>query len=378
MKVIQIGKMFPPPFGGIETVIASLAQGFSGNPRVAMEVYAAHSARGREASSRSYMGTNIHEFPIIGTFARTPIAPNLLRAAMDAKPDLLHFHFPYPWVESLQALAGSKIPYIVTYHADIGRFRTLYALYKPLMRHFLNKAKTIVVGTENHISSSPVLSGPLAGKCRIIPFGMDLEPFRCTPELTQAGQALRQSLSPDRPLILFIGRLVKYKGVSTLLQAMPHVNATLAILGTGPLASDLRAESEALGISNKVRWIGNVPLEALAAHYHAADVFVLPSDLPGEAFGLVQVEAHASGLPVICCDLPTGVTRVNLHQVTGLVVPMRNPQAMAEAINTLLLNESLRHRLGLQAKERAYRDFTIPTMCARYQAVYEEILGRNS
>ena len=103
-------------------------------------------------------------------------------------------------------------------------------------------------------------------------------------------------------------------------------------------------------------------------------VFVLPSDRPEEAFGLVQVEAHASGRPVVCCALPTGVTKVNLHGETGLVVPPRDPKAMAEAINSLLSNPSLRAELGNRARDRAFREFSISTMCDRYQNLYHSIL----
>ena len=90
---------------------------------------------------------------------------------------------------------------------------------------------------------------------------------------------------------------------------------------------------------------------------------VLPSDRPEEAFGLVQIEAHASGRPVVCCALPTGVTKVNLHGKTGLVVPLKEPQSMAEAINNLLENPSLRMEYGRNAQERAYQEFSIKTMC---------------
>ena len=376
MKVVQIGKSFPPPFGGIETVIASLVQGFSGHPTTRMEVFAAHCQRGLASSQRTYLGTTIHEVPNLGTLARTPIAPSLLREAEKAQPDLLHFHFPYPWAEFLQTLPGRHTPHLVSYHGDIGRFQLIYSLYKPIMQRFLKSAGAIVVATSNHITSSPVLSGPLEAKCRIIPFGMDLNPYRTTPALEETARNLRAELSPDRPLLLFVGRLVTYKGVSTLLRAMPHVDATLAIIGTGPLQTQLGFEAEALGVQEKLRWLGNVSVESLASYYHAADLFVLPSDLPAEAFGLVQVEAHASGLPVVCCDLPTGVTKVNLHEETGLVVPMRNPAAMAEAINALLANDDKRRNLGQKAKERAYREFTIEIMCERYQKVYQDLTSR--
>lgn len=377
MKVVQIAKMFPPPFGGVETVVASLAQGFSDRPGIDMEVHSVRMDGMWKYSTRSYSGVPIHEVPTLGTIARTSIAPTLLRQAVRSKPDLLHFHFPYPWIESLQVLSLNKIPYIVSYHGDIGRFKFLYSCYKPLMKSFLNHASRIVVATSNHIDSSSVLRGDLVDKCRIIPYGMDLQPYRTTPNLLAMGLERRAILSNGGPLILFVGRLVLYKGISTLLEAMTQVQATLIIIGEGPLRRDLENETVSLGIADKVKFMGTVPFGDLPSYYHAADLFVLPSDRPEEAFGLVQVEAHAAGLPVVCCALPTGVTKVNLHGISGLVVPLRDSRAMAEAVNQLIGDQEMRTRLGKQAKERAFQEYSIESMCNRYEALYREILPQH-
>lgn len=375
MKVIQIAKMFPPPFGGVETVVASLVQGFAPNPQVDLEVFAARMDGKFGVRSRQFSGTPIREVTSLGILARTPIAPSLLPRAIAAGGDLLHYHFPYPWVEAMQATLGLRKPYIVSYHGDIGRFPLLYAAYRPFMNKFLRDAAAIVVATTNHISSSSVLVGPLVDKCHIIPFGMDLAPYLSTPALEEEGKRIRASLGLKGPVLLFVGRLVNYKGLPTLLKAMRQIDATLLVIGEGPLREELEAESTELGVQDKVRWLGAIPFQDLPAHYHASDLFVLPSDRPEEAFALVQVEAHAAGRPVVCCALPTGVTKVNEHGTTGLVVPLQDPPAMAEAINGLLRDDEWRLRLGRQARERAIREFSLDSMCGRYQALYAKVLG---
>lgn len=374
MKIVQTNKAFPPPFGGVETVVASLVKGFSRRPGLVIEVVVPSSIKSIRYKVRKYYGSSVSEVPNLGTIAHTPIAPTLMHHIRTSHPDLIHFHFPYPWGEALQVLIGPKVPYIVSYHADIGRFKFLYACHKPFMMRFLNGASAIVVATSNHIESSPILSGSLREKCAIIPYGLDLEPYRATESLRERARAYRQSLAGGGPLILFVGRLVGYKGIPTLLRAIKNVDATLIIAGEGPLKVQLQEEAKELGIQDRVRWMGPVPAEDLPSLYHAADLFVLPSDRPEEAFGLVQVEAHASGLPVVCCNLSTGVTKVNIHGETGLVVPIRDPQAMAEAINQLLQDTQLRLRLGDQARERAFREFSIETMCDRYCELYRKIL----
>jgi len=294
-----------------------------------------------------------------------------------SNPDLVHYHFPYPWIEAMEVLLGSGRPYIVSYHADIGRFKALFRLYRPLMTRFLRNAKRIVVATPSHISSSPFLSILPDEIFEIIPYGIELNHYRESTKLNIKAAEFRIRLAGDGPCILFAGRLVAYKGIPTLLRAMQSVPGTLVMVGEGPLRAELQGLAEDLGISHRIRWEGFVPAEDLPAYHRAADIFVLPSDQPEEAFGLVQVEAHASGRPVVCCALPTGVTKVNLHEQTGLVVPLRHPQAMAEAINSLLTNPSMRIELGKRAQGRAFQEFSIETMCSRYQNLYLNILAGN-
>jgi rhamnosyl/mannosyltransferase len=115
-------------------------------------------------------------------------------------------------------------------------------------------------------------------------------------------------------------------------------------------------------------------VDDLAALYHAAEVFVLPSIERSEAFGLVQLEAMAAGRPVVSCDLGTGVAWVNQHQVTGLVVPPRQPAALAAALNSLLDDPALRARLGAAGRARVLSHFTRERMVSEIEAVYRRLL----
>jgi glycosyltransferase involved in cell wall biosynthesis len=110
----------------------------------------------------------------------------------------------------------------------------------------------------------------------------------------------------------------------------------------------------------------------LAAWYRAADVLCLPSVARSEAYGLVQLEAHASGTPVVCTDLPTGVPWVNVDGETGLVVPVGDAAALGSALARLLGDDALRARMGSYARERALAEFGIGRMVERTLAVYDE------
>jgi rhamnosyl/mannosyltransferase len=118
--------------------------------------------------------------------------------------------------------------------------------------------------------------------------------------------------------------------------------------------------------------------DELAAWYRAADVFALPSVARSEAFGLVQIEAHAAGTPVVSTNLTTGVPYANLDGVTGLTVPVGDADALAKALGRILGDDQLRERLARQAQERALKEFTIPRMVENTVEVYREAIERHA
>ncbi|MBN1628323.1 MAG: glycosyltransferase, partial [Thermoleophilia bacterium] len=181
-----------------------------------------------------------------------------------------------------------------------------------------------------------------------------------------------------RKIVLFVGRLVYYKGVDVLVRAMADVDADLVLIGGGPLEDELHELAAQSGIASRVTFIPPQDDDELCAWYHAADVFCLPSVARSEAFGLVQIEAHAAGTPVVSTDLPTGVPYANLDGVTGLIVPPRDDSALAAALSRLLSDDDLRARLGAQAQARALVEFTIPRMVSGTVDVYMEAIERHA
>jgi rhamnosyl/mannosyltransferase len=149
------------------------------------------------------------------------------------------------------------------------------------------------------------------------------------------------------------------------------------LIGKGPLESELRTIAVAGGIDHAVTFLAPQSDAELAAWYHAADVFVLPSVARSEAFGLVQIEAQAAGTPVVSTRLTTGVPYANLDGETGLTVAVGDQRELAAAIRRLLEDDELRVRLGQQAKRRATTQFTIPRMAAGYVEAYAEAIERH-
>jgi rhamnosyl/mannosyltransferase len=137
----------------------------------------------------------------------------------------------------------------------------------------------------------------------------------------------------------------------------------------------LRQLAVQLGIESRVKFMGHVSSEDLVNLYHAADLFVLPSTQPTEAFGVVQIEAMACGLPVVSTDLPTGVPWVNQNGVTGLIVPPGDPDALAAAINQLFDDQALRSRMGEAGKRRAVEQFSAERMVGDFIATIESVIA---
>ncbi len=375
MRVLHASKLFPPPFGGIETVLDELTRGLCQyDPALKIDILATHSAA---STCSEFAGGRLQVDLIrsIAQVARTPIAPSYRSRLKKSEADLINFHFPYPWAELSYLLSGNRKPYLISYHSDIVKQRNLLKLWKPFMYRFLAGASRIIVASPHIIESSPFLRGSLAKKTVVIPFGINTESFIPTPESQAAAESLRTRLAGSRPLLFFLGRLVYYKGAHVLVAAMQNLNAHLVIGGEGPLRAELEQIVRETGCGSKITFAGSIPPDQLRIYYQAADLFILPSTDTSEAFGMVMLEAHASGTPVVSSDLPTGVTFVNEHGKTGLCVATHDPQALAEGIQSLLSDPERRRRMSDYARARACQIFDTRVMSARYHQLYEEVLA---
>jgi rhamnosyl/mannosyltransferase len=146
-------------------------------------------------------------------------------------------------------------------------------------------------------------------------------------------------------------------------------------VGEGPLLESLTSRAARLGVQDKVTFAGEISNQALAPYYAAARVFVLPSIARSEAFGIVQLEAMACGVPVVNTRLASGVPEVSIDGETGSTVPPGDASALAGAIATLLDSPTLRVRYGAAGRTRVQAEFTIHVMGERIRHVYAEALA---
>jgi glycosyltransferase involved in cell wall biosynthesis len=283
--------------------------------------------------------------------------------------DIVHIHLPNPTAVLAYLASGYRGRLVVTYHSDTVRQKVLGALFEPWLHAVLRRSSAIIATSPQYRQTSPVLARYL-DRCEVIPYGIALGEFEeCDPA---AAGRLRELYGPR--VVISVGRLVYYKGFENLIRAMTQVQAKLLIIGDGPLRANLQELTASLNLADKVIFAGEIQNQNVVPYYHAADLFALASVARSEAFGIVQIEAMAAGLPVVNTGLDSGVPFVSLHQQTGLTVPPSDVNALAAAINRLLDDQPLRQRFAAAARVRARNEFSLETMTARTLKLYNKII----
>jgi glycosyltransferase involved in cell wall biosynthesis len=369
LKVLHVGKFYPPHMGGIETHMEALCGGLCNYVDLRVVVASSDST----ATDEMLDGVAVSRVATRLMLASTPLCPGMISKICNDRSDIIHLHFPNP-LAVLGYLASRHCGrLVVTYHSDMVRQKVLGPMFEPFLHAALRRSSAIITTSPNYLRSSSVLAQHQE-RCHVIPLGIPTERFdHCDPKIAEG---IRQQYG-DR-LIVSVGRLVYYKGFEHLIRAMRQVNGTLLIVGEGPLDEPLRALARELGVADRVHFMGKISHDQLVACYHAAKIFVMASVVRSEAFGIAQVEAMAAGLPVVNTQLDSGVPFVSVHEQTGLTVPPGNPGALAEAVNRLLDNPDLRASLGAAAVLRAHQEFSLDAMVSRTMSLYEQVMKHPS
>ena len=387
MRVLQIGKYFPPHAGGMETYLRDLMAALANRGidssalvhRSGISFRAVHETH--SASEGQYQVTRA---PVWARLIFTPISPPfpcLLRKLIKRdKPDILHLHMPN--VSAFWALllpSARRRPWVVQWHSDVlasrhsPGLRLFYCLYRPLERAVLKRARVIVVSSPPYLETSEPLA-PFAEKCVVIPLGLD--PAKITP----AGDSGENGDSPGHPAgslrVLALGRLSYYKGFDYLVAAMADTNnVELDIVGSGDREAALKEQASQLGLRGRVRFHGHLPDDQLAALFNQCDCLCLPSIERTEAFGLVLLEAMYLARPTIASDVPgSGMGWIVDHEQTGLKVPPRDSASLANALRRLQENRDKIGEFGALGRVKFDRMFHIDKSAAATARLYSTLL----
>jgi phosphatidyl-myo-inositol alpha-mannosyltransferase len=287
------------------------------------------------------------------------------RAIAAIDPDVVHVHEPVvPWF-GLAAATSHRAPVVGTFHAWSDDAR-LYRAARPLARRVADRLAVRLAVSEAAASYHGAALGLPLSRFRVVPNGVDVARFA-------EAEPFEDLVDPERPSLLFVGRLEPRKGLEPLVRAFTRLKTDrpelrLLVVGDGPE----RARCEALlpaGLRGDVHFLGRVPHEDLPRYYATCDIYVAPS-LGGESFGIVLLEAMAAGRPLVASDLP-GYRSVATDGRQGRLVPPRDPAALATAIGALLDNPALRRAMADDGR-RTVAAYDWTQVAARVADVYRE------
>ncbi len=364
VRVLQVGKFYPPDEGGMETHLEGLCRRL--RDRADLDVLV--SGRTRRTVHEIVDGVPVTRAGTWATVRSAPLCPDLRGLIRRSGADVVHLHHPNPSAFLSYLASGHRGRLIVTYHSDVVQQRLLNLVYEPIVRAVLSRADAIIVSSREYLESSPMLER-YRDRCVVIPMAID--PERFVRADSAAVTRIRRTYG-DR-IVLAVGRLVYYKGLEFLIRAMRSVRGHALIIGQGPMHDTLRAEIASQNVGDRVSLLGHVPDPT--PYYHAARVFALPSHRRSEAFGIVQLEAMAAGLPVVNTRLPSGVPGVSVDGVTGFTVPPANPDALAHALTRLLDDPDLAGCMGAAGRRRVFDHYTLDGMTERTLALYGAVLA---
>lgn len=383
IRIVHLSKYYPPDRGGIETHVQTLSRT---QAAMGAEVHVI-SVNGLDEQGRLSTKTKtvyemdrnvkVTRLSRILSVAKFDICSGLckeIRKFANQPNTIFHLHTPNPTMLMALSMLDMRIPLVITHHSDIIKQKILKYGLRPFEHLVYNQSSQILTTSFQYIQGSKFLQ-LYRHKLSALPLGLDIETYS---QPHQKALAISHYLKETYGDIIWlaVGRLVYYKGLHVAIQALTRVPGKLIIVGVGSLETELKALARELGVENRIVWLGCVSEDEIVGAYHAATALWFPSNLRSEGFGLVQVEAMASGCPVINANIPgSGVSWVSRHEKEGLTVPINDPIALAQSANRILGDSELRHRLVKASQNRA-EYFNHISMGERSFEIYDKILSQ--
>lgn len=367
MKVIQLVKYYDPCQGGMESVVKNIVEGVvKYSDSISFIVYSNNHLRKLKRVITHKEGITIIKEITPIYLKSQPLNlryPSLNKLIRDS--DVVHHHYPFPTMEftllrNLKKIENKK--FIITWHANIknSRWSWIAKFYNPMINKLLDRADHIVVTSPQLLAASDVLK-KYSEKVKVIPLSFD-------PKYSISES---KKYPVERKFeLLFVGKLREYKGIEFLIKAVEDLPIMLTIVGNGEELETLMEQVKILNIEQKVKFIVKADDIQLSQIYKNSDLFILPSINEAEAFGVVQLEAMANGLPVINTNLDSGVPFVSLNNFSGITVEPKCSESLKSAILKIIESKELYELYSSNSIERAGL-FTREKMAESYLELYE-------
>lgn len=368
MRVLHFYKTaFPDTMGGTEQVIDQIARGAN---KLGVKTDVLSLTPDSVARTIEIDGYLAHRAQMNFQIASTSISVSafLRFSQLAQKADVIHYHFPWPFMDVVHFATRVKKPTVVTYHSDIIRQKYLLKFYRPLKYKFLASMDRIVATSPNYMATSDVLE-KFSDKVSVIPIGLDKTTY--PHPIPDRLQYWRERLGPK--FFLFVGVIRYYKGLHILLEAAQGTDYPIVIVGAGPIEQELKAQAMQLGLHN-IHFLGYLRDEDKVALLTLCLGVVFPSHLRSEAFGISLLEGAMYGKPMISSEIGTGTTFINIGGETGLVVPPSDPVALRLAMRYLWEHPEEAAVMGRRAEARYWEHFTADEMVKSYVDLYEGLV----
>ena len=356
MRILLTTEWHPLSIGGVQSHVRDLALNLSA---LGHEVFIVSRAGNNSMLAGQDTGVSKHyivkSLLPLNIIIIPPDPFHLKTLITNIKPDIIHAHHAFTFIPLLSLRVGEiySIPRILTNHSVMIGYdyeflwRTSSYFLLPY-RYYISKAQVIVSVSK---AADKFISGFIKSNVKrvIIPNGVDINRFKPPKE------------DPSEPTVLYIGRLVYRKGIHILLKAFSYVvkeepDARLVVAGKGYMEPILRTLASKLGIQESIVFRGYVPESEKPGLYRRASMVVIPS-IYGESFGIVALEAIASGRPVIASNTG-GLREIIDDGIEGFLVEPSSPQALAEKIILLLQDRGLYRKMSIQARSKAEKKYS--------------------
>jgi glycosyltransferase involved in cell wall biosynthesis len=371
-KVLQISNYYTPHIGGIEQTCQYLSEGLKDEYEVKVICFS-------EDFSTKHIevnGIDIVKPGVCLNVVRQSLSLSyygiLRKLIKDWKPDIIHFHYPNPFVTALLLpLIPSSTKLYVQWHLDITKQKKIYPFVKPLETRLLKRADLIAPTSPNYRDSSKPLI-PFLQKTEVLPSAIDPSLLDLKADEWERVEAIKEK-SNNQPIVFFVGRHVAHKGILDLIEAEKLIqnDCVIYIAGSGPITDEVKKECS----SKRIIFLGRLTDKEKKYYYHAADIFAFPSYTKAEGFGLTLCEAmYCKAVPVTYTIEGSGVNWVSLNNETGLEVPNRDVAAYAKAVDRLIEDRDLRLRMAEQGHRRVIENFIVKEEVALLKKQYKKLL----
>lgn len=297
-------------------------------------------------------------------------------AILVEKPEVIQFHWANPFPAILLRMVMPKdVKLVLHWHMDIIRQWYLYWAIRPWEKWLIKRANRIVVTSPQYRDGSKPLQG-VKNKIRIVPNAIDNAMFELRAKDEKRISEIKAQYA-GKPIVFFMGRHTKYKGLPHLIEAERFMQSDCVIIigGKGALTNKLKAQVKKSG-SKRIYFVDRLSDNDLRCYLYAADIFAFPSVTKNEAFGVALAEAMYCYTPAVTFTIEgSGVNWVNLNGVTGIEVPQGENQDVlyAQALDLLLADKDLQKRYAEAAHKRVAENFLIKNMVESMENVYKEL-----